>query len=251
MTVSRTAGVYADFVAPHLTSNCRLVDVGCGSGELSLELAAMVGQLLGVDADRAAVSEARTRATSLGVSNADFRVGNIYSLDLPDGHADVVFGHSVLEALDRPDEALVEMKRVLGPGGVVAVASVDYGGLILAGPHEPLLRRFYAIREKLWQVEGANPYLGRNLRGLLDGAGFISVEASTTYVCYGTRETVHDFGVGRADDCLDAWYTTAAMQEGLATSDDLEAMRLAWLDWSRSPTSYAAFAWCRAVGHRT
>jgi len=56
---------------------------------------------------------------------------------------DAVLGHSVLEALDRPGDALDEMRRVLRPGGIVAVASVEYGGLVLAGPDAPLLRRFY------------------------------------------------------------------------------------------------------------
>lgn len=248
MAMSRSAQVYADFLLPHLTPDTHLVDVGCGSGELTLELAPSVRQITGIDVDEGEVDEARRKAGLLGIVNADFRLGDAYALDLPGDQADAVFGHSVLEALDRPAEALTEMKRVLRPGGVVAVASVEYGSLILAGPDAALVRRFYEIREQLWKIEGADPFLGRGLRGLLLGAGFVDVAASTTYISYGTTEAVRDFGRGRAEDCEDDWYVASAQRHELATPDDLAAMRQAWLEWSESSASYAAFAWCRALG---
>jgi len=248
MVASRSARVYADFLLPHLTRDLHLVDVGCGSGELSLELAAEVGRLTGIDEDTAEIASARAAAAASSVGNADFEVGDAYALGLPDDGVDAVLGHSVLEALDRPGDALDEMRRVLRPGGIVAVASVEYGGLVLAGPDAPLLRRFYEIRERLWLAEGADPYLGRELRGLLIGHGFTRVRASTTYVCYGDEAAVREFGLGRADDCVDDWYVESAQRHGLATPHDLERMRHAWLTWADSPSSYAAFAWCRALG---
>jgi SAM-dependent methyltransferase len=249
MPVPRSAQIYADFLLPHLTSGTRLLDVGCGSGELSLGLAAAVGTLTGVDADPQEITAARTRAEASGVSNATFEVGDVYALAAADGRFDVVFAHSVLEALDRPANAIAQMSRVLAPGGLLAVASVEYGGLILAGPHSALTRRFYDVREHLWlNVAASNPYLGRELRGLLVTGGLSRVEATTTYLCYGTPEAVRDFGRDRADDCRDPWYASSAVQSGLAAPSDLEAMRAAWLEWSESSTSYAAFAWCRALG---
>ena len=246
MTSSRSAEVYADFLQPYLTPETSLVDVGCGTGELSLELASAVGRLTGVDADPDDIAQARAAAGS--VRDVQFLVGDAYALPLPDGSADAVLGHSVLEALDRPADALREMRRVLKPGGVVGVASVEYGGLIIGGPHDQLVRRFYEIRERLWLEDGADPYLGRRLRGLLLGQGFARVEASTRAISYGTSETVHEFGLGRAEDCRDPWYVESAQRLGLATRQDLARMHAAWLDWSESPESYAAFTWCRALG---
>jgi ubiquinone/menaquinone biosynthesis C-methylase UbiE len=173
----------------------------------------------------------------------------VYALDFPAAYFDACLCHSVLEALDRPLDALAEIKRVLKPGGVLGVACVEYGGLILGGPHEPLLRRFYALREQLWQLDAqADPYRGRALRGLLHSSGFERVVASTKYFCYGTAEAVKGFGNGRAADCRDEWYASAAQRYGLATSSDLLAMEQAWLEWSKAPDAYAAFAWCRALG---
>ena len=248
MATPRSAQLYADFLLPHLTTEMHLLDVGCGAGELSLELATKVGHLTGIDNDPAEIESARIAAETSSAGNADFTVGDAYALPLPDNDADAVFAHSVLEALDRPAEALAEMNRVLKRRAVVAVACVEYGGLILAGPHEPLVRRFFDIREQLWQREGVSPYRGRELRGLLLASGFVGVRATTTYLCYGSEDAVQDFGVGRAEDCTDEWYVESAQREGLATSDDLATMREAWLEWSESPASYAAFAWCRALG---
>jgi Methylase involved in ubiquinone/menaquinone biosynthesis len=133
------------------------LDVGCGSGELSLDLAISVGQVTGIDVEAEEIETARRAAMQAGINNADFQVGDAYCLDLPNDHFDAVLAHSVLEALERPTTAVTELKRVLKPGGVLAVASVEYTGLILAGPHHDMTSRFYAIRERLWQIEGADP----------------------------------------------------------------------------------------------
>lgn len=248
MEMGRSAKVYADFVLPHLASADHLVDVGCGSGELTLELAAFVGHVTGVDIDEDELVLARCRASRLEVTNAAFHVGDAYGLSLPSDSADAVFAHSTLEALDRPGDAVAEMNRVLEPGGIVAVASVEYDGLILEGPHPELVRRFYDIRERLWQLDGADPYRGRQLRGLLLGGGFVDVSATTKYISYGTPEAVKAFGVGRAEDCTDDWFVTSAEDHGLASHSELAELQRAWLEWSESSTSYAAFAWCRALG---
>jgi SAM-dependent methyltransferase len=248
MTSQRSAEVYADFLLPHLSRETHLVDLGCGDGELTLELASMVGRVTGVDEEGDEIDRATDAARQQGIGNATFVVGDAYALDIPGESADAVLGHSVLEALERPADALAEMARILKPGGVVGVASVEYDGLVLAGPHEELVARFFAIREKLWLVDGADPYLGRRLRGLVIGAGFEGVVATSTHVCYGTTESVREFGLGRADDCTDDWYVDGARRHGLATGEEIDAMREAWLEWSEAPTSYAAFTWCRALG---
>ena len=245
----RNAADYADFLLPHLAPDFQVIDVGCGGGSISVGLAKLVRHVIGVDLEEAAFADARQYAAQHGIDNVEFRAGSVYALDFPADQFDACLCHSMLEALERPLDGLQEIKRTLKPGGVLGAACVEYGGLILAGPHEALLRRFYALRERLWQLENAgDPYRGRALRGLLKSAGFESVVASTKYFCYGTDDAVKSFGIGRAADCRDDWYASAAKQHGLATSRDLEAMEHAWIEWSVSPAAYAAFAWCRAIG---
>jgi SAM-dependent methyltransferase len=251
ITADRGASVYADFLLPHLTDRTHLVDIGCGDGELTLDLASVVGSVVGVDLDEQEVNAARARAMAQGVVNATFEVSDADALGLGDDAADAVLAHSVLEALEHPLTALAEMRRILRPGGVVAAACVEYDGLILAGPHEDLTRRFYTIREQLWLRDGADPYLGRHLRGLLSETGFTDVEATTKAISYGTPPMVSTFGLGRAADAADDWFVSSAVDAGLASTSEVEAIRDAWLEWAESPASYASFTWCRALGWKS
>jgi SAM-dependent methyltransferase len=247
----RTAAEYADFLLPYLRPDTRVLDLGCGDGRIAIGLAEHVGEVVGIDVEADELETARTFARALGVANAEFRLGDAGALDLPDASFDACHCHSLLEAVPDPLAVLGEAKRVLRPGGVLGAACVEYGGLILAGPHEPLLRRFYAIRERLWQLDaGADPYLGRALRGLLTRAGFECVAASTKAISYGNDAAVASFGARRAADCRDEWYVRASQAHGLATAADLDDMERAWLEWTQSPEAYAAFSWCRAIGFK-
>lgn len=251
LLVSRSAGVYADFLEPYLTTGDVLLDVGCGSGSITVGLASKVGRAIGVDVENAEFSDARSYARASGIDNVEFREGSVYELALPDGSVDACLAHSMVETLERPVDGLADIRRVLKPGGVVGVASVEYGGLILGGPNEPMLRRFYHLRTQLWQDEGvADPFRGRALRGLLFAAGFERIEATTTSISYGTEGSVRAFGRDRAEECRDEWYAEGGERLELATSAHLRDMERAWLAWSESPEAYAAFSWCRAIGFR-
>jgi SAM-dependent methyltransferase len=245
---ARSAIEYADFLLPHLDDGFRLLDVGCGDGTITLGLAETVARVDAVDPEAEAFADAQHYAAEHGIENVEFRVGSVDGLDFPDDHFDACLCHSLLEALDRPLDALIEIKRVLEPGGVLGVACVEYAGLILAGPGHELLRRFYAARERVWLLGNADPYRGRQLRGLLERAGFDRVTATSKYFSYGTGEAVESFGLARAEECGDGWFARSAREHALATASDLDAMSRAWLEWSRSPDAYLAFAWCRALG---
>jgi ubiquinone/menaquinone biosynthesis C-methylase UbiE len=246
---ARSAADYADFLLPHLNADFCVLDVGCGTGTITLGLADNVSRIVGVDLDDEEFGDARRYAVEQRIENIEFRVGDVYALDFPAGHFDACFCHSMLEMLDHPLDGLAEIERVLAPGGVLGVACVEYGGMILTGPNEDLLRRFYAIREQVWMLENAaDPYRGRQLRGLLAQAGFERIVATSKYFSYGTEEAVRAFGLARAEECGDGWYARCAKKHSLASAADLAAIRLAWIEWSESRDAYLAFAWCRALG---
>lgn len=164
---------------------------------------------------------------------------------------DALLLHSVLEAAAEPAALLREALRVLVPGGVVAAASVEYGGRILAGPHAELLERFYAVREELWAIESlARARAGRDLRRLLEEAGFTGIQATAHYFSYGTPEAVRLFGEARAAECSQAWFASHSVAHDLLSEAELRQMQVAWEEWGSSPESFCAFAWCRAVGRK-
>jgi len=134
LLISRSAAVYADFLQPHLTAGDAVLDVGCGTGSITVGLASRVDRVIGVDLDDAEFVDARAHARRSGIDNVEFRAGSVYTLDFPDRRFDACLAHSMLETLDRPVDAMREVHRVLKPGGVVGVASVEYGRADLERP---------------------------------------------------------------------------------------------------------------------
>ena len=248
---TRSAREYADFVLPSIRPGDRVLDVGCGPGSISVGMAAVAASVTGVDLDHAEFTGAREFAKSEHIENVTFVEGSIYDLAFPDATFDVCTCFSMLEVVERPLEGLREVFRILKPGGVLAASSIEYGGLILEGPSEPLLRRFYDLRLQIYEAQGdVWPNRGRQLRGLLIGAGFIDVEATTTYFSYGTAERVRSFGLRQAADCQEDWYVESLAKYGLADLAEIDALKRAWLAWSESPDAFAAFAWGRATGQK-
>ena len=245
---TRSAAEYADFLVPHLDPSMDLLDAGCGTGTISVGLAGHCASVTALDATHQ-FAEAVAYAKKQRLRNVRFETGDVFAMSFGDGAFDACLCHSVLEALDDPSPALDEIRRVLRPGGVIGAASVDYGGILIGGQSTELLQRFYDVREKLWIAEGlADPYFGRRLRGLLHGAGFEDVTATTKYITYGSADSVSRFGLDRAADCDDPWYSRSALDRGLLTRGELEQMQNAWRSWSGSADAFLAFPWCRAIG---
>ncbi len=103
-----------------------LVDVGCGRGGPGAWVAARTGaRLIGVDIAESAVREARRRAAELGV-DAAFQRGEFEATGLPDAIADGVMSvDALLFTLDKA-AAFREFRRILRPGGRLALTSWDY-----------------------------------------------------------------------------------------------------------------------------
>jgi SAM-dependent methyltransferase len=136
----------------------RVLDVGSGTGVVTEELADSTrGEVIGLDVDPAMVAYARQRG-----GRADYRLGDAHDLPFPDAWFDVTACHFVLLWCRDAARVAQEMVRVTRPGGAVLVcAEPDYGGRV-DYPDLPLGR---------WQAEalrreGADPLLGRRLRGL-------------------------------------------------------------------------------------
>ncbi len=244
---ARAAGDYADFLLPHLGKETHLLDCGCGDGVLTVGLANVCGRVTALDVS---AEDFQASVASHGLDDLSFVQGDATLLPFRHGTFDAVLAHSVLESGVEPARLLAEAWRTLRPGGWLGVASVEYGGLVLAGPDVELLRRSNEIREQTWLRAGADPFLGRELRRLVCDAGFVDVEASTKAFSYGTAARVRTFAQGRASECADTEYVAEAVEADLTTEEELAEMAVAWSRWGESEAAYAAFTWCRAVARR-
>jgi len=147
----------------------RVLDVGCGTGVLTEEIAARTrGQVVGLDIDPDMVAYAQGRG-----GRATYRRGDAHHLPFEANYFDIVHCHFLLMWCRDPHRAAQEMVRVARPGGAVLVcAEPDYGGRI-DHPALPLGRWQRAALRR----QGADPCLGRKLRDLfrLPGVSGVAV----------------------------------------------------------------------------
>ena len=124
----RTAQNSAAYLLPRLAPGTSLLDVGCGPGTITADLAKLVapGRVTAVEVTESALELARAEIRRRGLTNVDFLVADVHDLDLPDGSFDVVHAHQVLQHVSDPVGALREMRRVCVPGGTVAARDSDY-----------------------------------------------------------------------------------------------------------------------------
>ena len=111
----------------------RVLDVGCGTGQLTAKLAERVGveNVAAIDPSKAFVEACRKR-----VASADVRVGSAEALPFADAEFDAVLAQLVIQLVDDPSTAMREMARVARPGAPVAACVWDDEDM-------PLLRSFW------------------------------------------------------------------------------------------------------------
>jgi SAM-dependent methyltransferase len=247
---ARGADIYAGFFLPHLRPDMVILDCGCGEATISIGLSEAVpaGRVVGVDLDKHGIATARRYAASTGRGNLALALADCRRLPFGAAAFDAVFCHSVLETLGDPTTVVAELRRVTKRGGVVGAASVEYGGIILAGKQTAGAQRFYDIRQQIWRAAGiAEPNMGRHLRGLFQEAGFGRVEAFADYISYGTPDRVIAFARDRATECRDRELRASAARHGIASGEELTELAVQWEEWGAEPGAFFAFPWSRVL----
>src|SRR3989440_1932740 len=168
----RTAGNSAAYLLPHLRPGLSLLDVGCGPGTITVDLAARVapGRVTAMEVSADALRLAREHVEASGPGGVDFVVADVHALDLPDGGFDVVHAHQVLQHLADPVRALTEMRRVCRPGGLVAARDSDYAGFTWF-PRIPALDDWLSLYRRAARANGGEPDAGRRPLSWAPAAG--------------------------------------------------------------------------------
>ena len=112
-----------------IRAGMQCVDLGCGGGEVTFELARLAGgggSVTGVDMDEVKLA-AQKAAVVRGVSNVEFLAGNVNDWDEP-GAYDVVYARFLLQHLSEPVDMLRRMWAAARPGGRVIVEDPDFDG---------------------------------------------------------------------------------------------------------------------------
>ena len=114
---------------PCLFPNARVLDVGCGPGPITLDIAREVhpGHVFGIDPVQVCIDQANQLKAEQEVESVTFQVGQAQALDFPDDTFDVVCCIQTLRWVADPDRSVAELKRVTRPGGWVVFASASHG----------------------------------------------------------------------------------------------------------------------------
>ena len=160
----------------------RVLDVGCGSGAVTRDVARRVrpmGRVVGLDPSPAFLTIARELIEREGLfGSVELRLGDARVLPFSDPEFDVALAITTLAHTPGAERAIPELVRVVRPSGRVGIFDLDGDGVILAHPDRLLTRRIVAASSDHLLVNG---WLARRLPALLAEAGLqaIGVRAFT------------------------------------------------------------------------
>jgi len=235
----RTAAGSAAYLLPHLRPGMALVDVGCGPGTITVDLAAAVapGLVTGVDPASTAIEAARAEAAERGVENVRFVEGDVAALPVAQGSQDVVHAHQVLQHLADPVGALRAMAAAARPGGLVAARDADYGAMSWY-PREPGLDRWLELYQAVARANGGEPDAARRLPAWAREAGLAEATFSaSTWLFTGSVDRAW-WGRQWAARTTGSAFGRRAVELGLVTDAELADIASAWDRWAMHPDAW-------------
>ena len=229
----RTAQNSAAYVLADLTPGRRLLDVGCGPGTLTVDLARLVApaDVVGVDVSASVVAEATRHAADAGVDNVSFRAGDFRDAGLEPGSFDVVHAHQVVQHVSDPVGVIAAMASLVRAGGVLAVRDSDYSAFVWS-PADPLLDRWREVYLAVTRQNGADADAGRHLLAYANAAGLTDVTVTSSTWTFATPEDRGWWSSVWADRCVDSSFAEQAVEYGITTRAELESIAAGWRAWA-------------------
>lgn len=221
----------------------RILALGCGTG---IEVRAMRHltdpgtSIVGVDHSPVLLEIARRLTAQEGLArNVTYSAADAHHLPYGHGEFDIVTMHTLISHVDDPIQVLREARRVVRPGGTVAVFDGDYASLTFAYPDHAVAT---AVEEELVQLIVANPRIMRDLPRLLSETGFALIAAEAAlYANIG----IGNFWAGAAES-----YGALLAQSGLLPEDVVNGWRAFQSRSAADNTFFAASSYYTYLSRR-
>ena len=206
------------------------LDIGCGGGDVSFELARLVGptgKVLGVDIDKEELEIAQREAEAHNLGNVSFEVSNITEWQR-NIKFDLAYARFVLTHLQDPTEALSKLFQALHPGGAVVVEDIDCTGHF-SYPASPAFNRYIELYSEVVYRVGADPNIGPRLPSLLMDAKFENVQINVVQPAglQGEVKIIHPLTMD--------YIRAPVLAYGLATEQEIDKIVEELYDFARDP----------------
>jgi SAM-dependent methyltransferase len=211
-----------------LAPDVRILDAGCGTGEITSRLGELFprASVLGVDILDGPLELARTRHARLA-PRVRFEKRSIFGLELPDGAFDLTVCRHVLQSIPHADRVIAELARVTRRGGRLHLIAEDYGMI-----HFPRRRldpdAFWRVAPREFgAATGTDLFIGRNAFAILRRLGIagLSIDYVIVDPLRAPRETFAAIWIAWRDGYVDAIgeHTTISREQAAAHFDDMVA----------------------------
>ena len=215
-----------------IRSGMTCLDVGCGSGDMTFDMARIAGatgRAVGTDIDQAKIALARQQARDEGLDNVEFRLADSSKAEEP-AEFDLVHARFVLSHLANPLQVLIRMRRALRPGGKIVVADVDLRGYFCY-PDCPALWQHVELYTEAARRKGADANIGPRLPSLFAEAGFENVQVNVVQLAEtkGEVKVVTALTMENIDE--------AVVKEGLASASEVEQLVAELYAFAHDPTT--------------
>jgi SAM-dependent methyltransferase len=215
-----------------------ILDIGCGPGYATLDLARLVGpegRVVGLDVSPRFVSHLQARAAAMGLANVSVEVQDVEKLALPAESFDGAYTRWVLTYLRRPEAAIAGAAKALRRGGRLVVQDYShYIGIQLA-PEDPAVHRVVEAIVRTWRDDGGDPNVGARIPRMMYDAG-LEVESITPLA-----------RIARPGDALWLWPRTffdnflpQLVRSGYLAEEERLAFDAVWAERAADPGAYLA-----------